>query len=472
MSAADNLQRALSLPAWTWLLIAAPLPFLCYAAVELDIAPLAAIVLVSVSVMVLWPQRHAGTAATLIIAFFLVAACHVIVGYIVADRTSRLIWIGTRAEQVYAQAFLLISAGLLAATIGYALASSFPKSRVQEFCRRLDFNDARVIAVARTFIVPGALLVAFVYARIGLIPLLADSPGRARYFNYQLSSDYLLDEWLVSRALDLLTFSLPLVIASAIWHKKWLDGVLATLGLTALLVPLRRANLMSVFFVLLLMHALKVGRPQLKHAGVVIALIAAYAISQFVFVNIVGFGDFDAESGITVAGSALPEVRDLGWTLDLLHGQSLYGTTFVQALVPIPSLLSDFSQTHSLRVVTSRLIGLDVDRQTGGLRLTMAGEAYLNFGYFGPVIVGLLFGVACAYVETAMRVLATRRAMWAHCLAAVLFVWLCFWVYLGGTQAAATVKIGGALLLLTLYLSRTRPDNAVAPVLPTREVRA
>lgn len=474
MSASENPHSAPLLAPWLWLLALCPLPFLCFAAAWLDMAFQFAIVLLALGVVVLLrtSKRHRGATATLMGVFFLVATCHVVIGYAIAGQTSRLIWIGTSAKQDYARAFLLISAGLLAAMAGYALAVGTPKPLVQQLCRRFDFEDARVFAVARALIVTGAILVAFVYARIGLIPLLADSPGRARYFNYQLSSDYLLDEWLVSRALDLLTFSLPLVIASATWRRKWLDILLSVVGMTALFVPLRRANLLSVVIVLLLMHALRAGRPQLKHAAVLMALIGCYAVSQFIFFNIVGLADLDTDAGIAVAGSALPEVRDLGWMLDLAHGESLNGTTFVQALVPLPSLLSDFSQTRSLRAVTSRLIGLDVDRQTGGLRLTLAGEAYLNFGYFGPVIVGLLFGAGCAYVQTAMRELAARGAMWAYYIAAVLFVWLCFWVYLGGTQAAATIKVSGALLLLTLYLSRTLPEMSGVPIPAPRRVCA
>lgn len=448
-----------------WLLALVPIPLICYFAVWLDVATYAAVILLIASTLVLIGVQHRNqsSAATLISAFFLVATCHVLIGYALAGPSSMLIWIGTSAGRDYARAFLLISAGLVSAIVAYAVAGANTGGRIRELCRRFEFTDKKLFTIARLLIVPGALLVALVYARIGLIPLLADSPGRARYFNYQLSSDYLLDEWLVSRALDLLTFALPLVVASALWRKKWLDLLLSVVGMAALLVPLRRANLMSAFFVLLVMHTLRTGRAQLKHAVVVLLLIGGYAISQFVFINIISAGEFETDAGVAVAGSALPEVRDLGWTLGLMHDERLYGTTFLQSLVPVPSLLSNFSQTHSLRAVTSRLIGLEAERSTGGLRLTLAGEAYLNFGYFGPVILGALFGFACGWLNAAMSALAERRAMWALYAAAVFFVWLCFWLYLGGTQAAATIKIGSGLLLLSLYLSRAPRSRELDP---------
>ncbi len=449
-----------------FLLLLAPVPFVCMAAVLLDVAAAAGFALLALAIGVIWSagRQDSGTAAALLQIFLVAAICHAVVGYLIAGPTSRLIWIGTQAANAYAQAFVIISAGIVATAVGYALAAGRQKHALCAVCRRLQFDERRVVTVARLLIIPGVAIIALVYLRIGLIPLLASSPGRARYFNYQLSDDYLLYEWLVSRGLDLLTFSLPIVIASALWNRKWLDGLLALAGAAAFLVPLRRANVMSVVIVLVLMHWLKAGKTQLKYAAMLLVLVAAYAASQLVLINIVGLADFDAETGFAVAGSALSEVRDLGWTIDLLDGERLNGATFVQALVPLPSLMSEFSQRHSLRAVTSQLIGLDAERRTGGLRLTLAGEAYLNFGYFGPVAVCLLLGVGCAYLQAAIRELARHQTMWAYYVSGVVFVWVCFWLYLGGTQAAATIKVGTALLFVTLYGSRVPRGRAAEAV--------
>jgi hypothetical protein len=261
--------------------------------------------------------------------------------------------------------------------------------------------------------------------------------------------------------MDLLTFSLPLVVASALWNRNWLDRMLALAGTVAFLLPLRRANLMSVVVVLVLVHWMKTGKSLLRYMTVFLVLLLAYVASQLALVNLLG-SDFDEQTGFAVAGSALPEVRDLGWTMDLLEDERLYGATFLQALVPLPSFVSNFSQTHSLRAVTSQLIGLDAERHTGGLRLTLSGEAFLNFGYFGPVGIGFLFGIACSYARTMVDALAWRRTMWSRYLAATILTWVCLWIYLSGTQSGATIKVGGALMLAALWMSRVRPEPAIA----------
>jgi hypothetical protein len=437
------------------------IPVLCLTAELAGAGPVLALYLLVVGIAIVFKTSKtsdgkSGFSNTLLRIFFLAAACHVVVGYLIAAPTSRLIWIGTNAPNAYAKSFLVIAAGLFAATLGYAWSISRPKLRVGAYCNRLHFNDTRLFMTARFIVLLGIALIALVYAHLGIVPMLADSPGAARYFNYQVSDDYLLYEWLVSRGMDLLTFGLPLVAASALWNKKWIDRLLTLAGTAAILLPLRRANLMSAVVVLVLMQAMKTGKSVLRYGAVFLVLLLAYAASQLFFINLFGGADFDEQTAFSVSGSALPEVRDLGWTIDLLQDERLNGTTFLQALVPVPSLISDFSQTHSLRYVTSRLIGLDAERHTGGLRLTLAGEAFLNFGYFGPAGIGFLFGILCTYVQAAANVLSEHHADWANYTAGTILVWVCFWLYLSGTQSAATIKVGTALLLVTLYLSRFR----------------
>jgi hypothetical protein len=337
-------------------------------------------------------------------------------------------------------------------------------SRIRRFTASFDAVDARLIWVARGVLLAGAVMMLVLYLSIGLIPLLAGNAGQARYLTSQAGDDYIVSEWLIARALDLLMFSLPLVLVSASWRKRRWDWLLALFGFFAVLLPLRRANVLSVLFVVLIMGALRSDKALLKRGLAAALLVAAYAVSQMMFSNLIGgLGDVEVDTGLSIVGSALPEVRDLGWTIELLNGEHLQGATFAQALVPLPSFVSDFSQTSSLRNITSRLIGLDVERRTGGLRLTLAGEAYLNFDFFGTIVIGFLFGIACALTRVLMSALQDKQAIWAYYVASVIFVWLCFWVYLGGTQAAATVKIGSLLLALSLFAAYRRNTNNEVP---------
>jgi hypothetical protein len=57
-----------------------------------------------------------------------------------------------------------------------------------------------------------------------------------------------------------------------------------------------------------------------------------------------------------------------------------------------------------------------------------------------------------------------HRTDFANYAAVMCFVWVCFLVYLAGTQAAATVKVGGLLVLGVAWASRYRPELAQATV--------
>jgi len=173
------------------------------------------------------------------------------------------------------------------------------------------------------------------------------------------------------------------------------------------------------------------------------------------------FGIFESDTTpkqvLTVASTALPEVRDLGWTISLLDGETLNGVTFAQALIPLPSISSDWSSSHSLRAISTKLIGLDESGQTGGLRLTIFGEGYINFGYFGAIGAGFLWGLAVGWCEKLLQATGKHGTDFANYAAVMCFVWICFLVYLAGTQAAATVKVGGLLVLGVAWASKYRP---------------
>lgn len=442
--------------AYVVLLIA--LPAIFWAATAFGLEGPAGFAMLAVSAVLFRSSatRRFGSCVTVIGLFVFVGICHAVLGYVMAGPTSIAIWIGTAADRVYATAFLVVSTGILAAVAGYAVAIPHPMIGACNAIRRFSADEGRLIQAGRIVALAGSALMFAVYAAVGIMPFLVDSFGRARYLS-GAGDEFVVYDWLAARALDLLTFGFPLVLASALWRRRKLDWALGGISGIALLLPLRRANLLTAIFLVLIIGALRAGKLSGRRIAAASTLVALYGISQLLFVSFANLGDLDVDRGVVIAAGALPEIRDLGWTIELIGNERLHGQTFVQALVPIPSFLSDFSQTSSLRAITSRMIGLDMQRQTGGLRLTLAGEAYLNFDLFGPVLVGFLFGALCAVVEVAFRELRDRNALWAYFTAALLFVWTCFWLYLGGTQSAATIKIGCALLIASLWWAQRKP---------------
>lgn len=394
-------------------------------------------------------KRHGRLAHS----FFAAAAIHAIFGYVGAEYSEFTIWIQDfDTIHLYRRAFVIVGLGLLFCSVGYALPIGRSVNQLTTRLGRFRISDALFLRCARVTAVGGALLMFSMYLYLGYLPIFTLAPGAMRYITQDLSVNYLRDEWIVNRALDLLTYSLPFVATAALWRGRLIDWVISIAGLLAFLMPLRRANMLSVILVILVVSALS-RRGRIAHyVAVVLVLIVLYFASQVVFLQLFNL-DFEAESGFTLAGSAFPEVRDLGWMLTMFDNEWLLGRTLVQPFVLIPSFWSDFTQKNSLRNVTTELIGLDDERQTGGLRLTLAGEAYLNLGYPGVMLIGVILGVCIAFLERAVILMMRARSAAGLYVAVTCMVWLCVWVYLAGTQAAATVKVGLIIFAVMIALS-------------------
>ena len=436
------------------------MPALCLAAeLTATAAYLACGCLVAATTLFWRTSRRFFLQLSLVGVFGLGAAAHAFVGFLLARPTTGAIWASSRVFDYYPKAFLVVSAGLLAVAIGYRCALNRRWDAVEARCARLSVDESKLRAWAQALTVSGALLIILVYYRLGYIPLLTSSPALSRYLTADVSANYQLDEWIVNRGMDLLTLSLPLLLAWSIEKPSLRIIVLTACGGVALLLPLRRANLISIVVAVVIMEFLRSGRLKKRYLAGIVLVLLLYGMSQLIFADIFN-REFDASEAVTAVGSSLAEVRDLGWMMSLTN-DTWYGVTFLQAALPIPSVVSDFSREHSLRHITTRAIGLDDDGQTGGLRLTLAGESYFNFGYLGVVSVGFLFGILCALVDIVINVLRRRQGTAGRYVSALLFTWFCFWLYLAGTQAGATIKIGLVLAAGILYLSRGRTVSAL-----------
>lgn len=393
--------------------------------------------------------------------FSVAAAVHAVGGFLLAGPATDAIWGSTRVADFYPKAFLIIAAGLLAASIGFGIGLRWRMNRITGWCTNLAIDDVKLLRWTQVLTIAGAVLIVLVYYTVGYIPLLSSLPGQSRYLTEGFSSNYQRDEWLVNRGMDLLTDSLPVIVFWRFWGRGWLNFLIATAGCAALLLPLRRANLASIVICVMIMQFLRTGKMRKRYLAILLLLAVTYEASQFYFFHLFG-EEMNARGSINAMGSALPEVRDLGWVMSLSN-EPWYGATFLQALLPIPSFISDFSKEYSHREITTRIIGMEEERATGGLRLTLAGESYLNFGYFGVVVIGFVFGIACAALDVAIASLRHDQGIAGLYLSSLLFGWLCLWLYLGGTAAAATIKMGLILVTCLFVLSWRRTTQYPKP---------
>ncbi len=435
------------------------LPGLCLLAEMSDTAAYLAFIFALIGLILFVRGSIAGFQKLTIVGIFgVLAAVHCCFGYLLAKPTTEILPQLGDIISYYPISFLVIAAGVLAAALGYRFALTLPASRINRWCSRFSVDERKLLNWARLLLVAGAALMVFMFVKIGYLPILSAAPGQARYITPALSDAFLRDEWFVSRASDMLFVALILTLSSAWWRHNKLDIVMSLIGCVAILMPLRRAPLITIVTVVVIMQVLRTGKIKKSYILVLCSLAILYGLTQLIFFNVFK-EDVESSDIVASAGSAFPEVRDLGWILSL-NKEPWYGVTFAQATLPVPSFLSDFSVRYSVREITSHLIGFE-QRESGGLRLTLAGESYLNFGYAGIAVVCFLFGALAGYLDIAIQYMSRRKDLAGLFIVALAFAWLCFWIYLAGTQAAATVKIGivisGALLFLAWNKQPTAP---------------
>lgn len=98
-------------------------------------------------------------------------------------------------------------------------------------------------------------------------------------------------------------------------------------------------------------------------------------------------------------GNNFSDTRDFAWILAFWDGEYLYGKTYLAAFISfIPRFLSSIREEWSISMYTNALTGFDSEVMPG-LRPGMFGESYLNFGYLGVILFGILYGFSLRYAD-------------------------------------------------------------------------
>lgn len=102
-------------------------------------------------------------------------------------------------------------------------------------------------------------------------------------------------------------------------------------------------------------------------------------------------------------GNNLSDTRDFAWILSAWDGEYLYGKSYIAALLSfIPRSLISLREEWGISMYTNTLIGFSSDVMPG-LRPGLFGESFLNFGLFGVVLFGWVFGFALRYVDVKIK---------------------------------------------------------------------
>lgn len=102
------------------------------------------------------------------------------------------------------------------------------------------------------------------------------------------------------------------------------------------------------------------------------------------------------------------DTRDFAWVLAYWDGVYIQGKSYVAGLISfLPSYMSEYREVWSISRYTNSMVGFDSSIHPG-LRPGMFGEAYLNFGIYGVIVLGFMAGSILRYVSMSIIYIMNR----------------------------------------------------------------
>ncbi|HBS1998106.1 TPA: oligosaccharide repeat unit polymerase [Klebsiella quasipneumoniae subsp. quasipneumoniae] len=103
--------------------------------------------------------------------------------------------------------------------------------------------------------------------------------------------------------------------------------------------------------------------------------------------------DFNNMLFETFFGNTFSDLRDFTWIYSWWNGEFLYGKTIFAGVISfVPSFISEYRELWGWGRWSTSLVNLDSSIH-GGLRPTVFGEAYFNFGIVGVIALGFFLGL-------------------------------------------------------------------------------
>jgi hypothetical protein len=166
-----------------------------------------------------------------------------------------------------------------------------------------------------------------------------------------------------------------------------------------------------VFILLISTRAKNVLPPLLATAGLLIAAVYVSGFRSGEF----GLSQISRLPVVLLYGNNFSDLRDFAWILSGWDFEYLGGKTQLAGLLAfIPSSLSEFRTTWSWGNFSTVTAGLSSEGHAG-LRPTIFGEWFFNFGYLGVALSGFLAGFVVLkltqYVQVFTRQLSARNSV-------------------------------------------------------------
>jgi len=238
-------------------------------------------------------------------------------------------------------------------------------------------------------------------------PALEDNPAVARYLHFNGPHTSGLTRFFYRIFLSGTEIAATLLIYIELFAPKkghikdfmlhFFTVLALLLCVTMLAINASREPIVRVIFFSLMAYSGKIRRLRQTMnllAGVLLACILLFSASVYRF-SISDTG-FDFKNTGAILYPFFPEVTEGSMVVDefrSLDEPFLMGRTFLSgALVFIPSSLFTFRQKFDIGRYTLKILRIK-EESSGGIRMTTMGEAYINFGLPGVILILFMIGL-------------------------------------------------------------------------------
>lgn len=165
------------------------------------------------------------------------------------------------------------------------------------------------------------------------------------------------------------------------------------------------------------------------------ALVSPFVLLAAIFLGQLRSGDADISHTIDVAsynlkyGNEFSDVRDLGWILSGWDGEYRMGRTYAAASLSfVPSEYLPWRRYNGMVWQMTGPLGL-MDSGHAGLRPGVFGEAYLNFGLFGCVVMGFFLGCFSTRLDLNLLIIGSDRNLRIGYVCAAHLIWVLAYMF-------------------------------------------
>jgi hypothetical protein len=329
--------------------------------------------------------------------------------------------------------------------------------RTQSLVLRLttSITEEQLVKRARVFIILAAILTSIGMAGLGNVPLFMDA--RHRYADV-FKPAYGWVGFTANRGRDLVQLPAAVLLLLLLRGRdKLMNLAFVSLALLTCVITATRTAIVDVVLIVALVVLIRRQATAFLVTGVLIVL--GYVGSQVLLTKDAAESNASFTAG---AGGGLPELRDFG---NVIRGDPprSWGLTFVVAALPVPAFISEFASQYLIRTITLQAVGIPLDAEHGGLRVTYMGEWYLNLGVAGLICGSLVLGMFYSWLEGLLKLASRSEDVRIEIFAGSLWMLLSFELYLSGTGVSGMIKVMLAVLLLLFVKLRPQPQPDYCP---------